>query len=75
MGPCVQVLSENANAWMCGLGLAVRSGAVRPLLMPVSDTEDMCLWPWGHGAKDPVMGVNEAHLDDAGPVPKEGMPT
>jgi hypothetical protein len=38
-------LSEDANAWMCGLGLAVRSGTVRLLLMPVSDTEDMCLWP------------------------------
>ena len=74
MGPCVEVLSENANTWACGLGLVVSSGAVRPLLMPVSDTEDMRLWPWGRGAKDPVMGVNEARLDDAGAVLKEGMP-
>ena len=73
MGPCMEVLLENTNAWRCGLGLAVRSGVVRLLLMLVSDTEDMHLRPWGHDVKDPVMGVNEAHLNDAGPVLKEGM--
>jgi hypothetical protein len=42
--------------------------------MAESDTEEMRLWPWGRGANDPVMGVNEARLDDVGPVPNEGRP-
>lgn len=57
-----------ASVW--DLGLVEKSGAWK---VPESETEEMRRWPLGRAVMDPVIGANEARLDDGGLL-KFGMP-